>query len=162
MERYKNAKIFKIVDNTNDDIFIGSTCIPMLSKRLARYRECYKRYLNGNYKYNTPFKIFKNNDYDIVLIEEYPCKTKDQLTARLRHHVEMTDCINKYIPGRTDKEYNEDNKEKRREYGKQYRETNKEKIAARMKQYNQDNKDEIMARKKQYNKEQQMKNKESK
>ena len=49
---YSNAKIYKIVDNTNN-IYIGSTC-KKLCQRLAQHRANYKQYLEG---FTTSFKI---------------------------------------------------------------------------------------------------------
>jgi hypothetical protein len=75
LDFYQNAKIYKIVDNTNDNIYIGSTC-KKLCQRLAQHRSNYKQYLNDKFSYITSFKILKNDDYDIVLIEEFPCENK--------------------------------------------------------------------------------------
>ena len=35
MPDYNKGKIYKIVDNTNNNIYIGSTCEPTLAHRLA-------------------------------------------------------------------------------------------------------------------------------
>jgi hypothetical protein len=53
------------------------------------------------------------------LIEEYPCSSKDAKNAREGHYIRELNCVNKVIPGRTGKQYNEDNKEKRKEYYQQ-------------------------------------------
>ena len=66
--KYQNGKIYKIVDNTNGDIYIGST-YKRLYERIAKHEYDFKYYLNGNYHYITSFKILKNNDYKIELIE---------------------------------------------------------------------------------------------
>jgi hypothetical protein len=60
----------------------------------------------------TPTKILENNDYSIVLLEDYPCETKDQLLARERYYIENNICVNKIITTRTPKEYREKNKDK--------------------------------------------------
>ena len=39
MVNYQLGKIYKIVDNTNGNIYIGSTCEPTLARRLAKQRE---------------------------------------------------------------------------------------------------------------------------
>lgn len=52
-------------------------------------------------------EIIKNGDYKIELIEE----TEDD--SRERYHILNTDCINKQIPGRTQREYYIDNRNKR-------------------------------------------------
>ena len=178
MVNYEFAKIYKIVDNTNGNIYIGSTCEPTLARRLAGHRRKYKGYLENKYNFVSSFDILKNDNYEIVLLEE--CKditTKDQLHKRERFYIEHNICVNKFIPTRTDKEYYEnnkerykqyrqdnkdliseykkeyrrDNKEKISEYHKQYNQDNKEKISEYHKQYNQDNKEKILERQKQYN-----------
>lgn len=42
-ERYKNGKIYKLVSNATDDVYYGSTCMP-LSKRLWYHKSAYTRY----------------------------------------------------------------------------------------------------------------------
>ena len=143
MVNYEFAKIYKIVDNTNGNIYIGSTCEPTLARRLASHRQNYKRYLENKHNFLTSFNILKNDNYEIVLLEE--CKditTKDQLHKRERFYIENNICVNKHMPLRTDKEYYE--------YQKEYRQENKEKILERQKQYNQDNKEKISEYNKQY------------
>jgi hypothetical protein len=89
-----------------------STCEPTLARRLAGHVGKYQQYLKGKYHFVTSYEIIKNGNYDIILIENVKCDSKDQLTARERYYIESLDCINKLIPGRTDKQYREDNKEK--------------------------------------------------
>jgi hypothetical protein len=146
MERYKNGKIYKIVDNTNGNVYIGSTCEPTLAHRLAKHRGHYREYLKGGNRYITSFKILENNDYSIVLLEEFPCETKDQLLARERFYIENNGCINKKIPTRTQKEWREDNKN----YQKEYKEQNKDKIKNYLKEYREQNKDKITNQKKEW------------
>jgi len=152
MSNYHNGKIYKIIDNTNGDIYIGST-IQSLSNRLSGHKKAYKSYLNGKIKtYIKSFDIIKNNDYKIVLIENYSCNNKEELIMREQYYIDNTNCINKnrayiskeqlqeyqkeqkkqYYIDNTDciikrnKQYYINNKEKRKEYDKQYRIDNKE------------------------------------
>ena len=41
------GKIYKIVSNQTDDIYIGSTCQKLLSTRLGKHRDDYKRWVEG-------------------------------------------------------------------------------------------------------------------
>jgi len=150
MERYNNAKIYKIVDNTNSSVYIGSTCVPTLALRLARHRLQYKSYLKGNSRYYTSFKILENNDYSIVLLEDYPCETKDQLLARERYYIENNICVNKIIPTRTPKEYREKNKDKIQDYIKKYYKENQDKLLECKKEYYEQNKDSLLEKNKNY------------
>jgi len=125
MNKYENGKIYKIVDDTNDNIYIGSTYQKYLSRRLQGHLTNYKRYIEGKRERNiTSFKIFENSSYHIELIEKYPCKNRMELEKRERYYIESLECVNKVIPGRTPKEYREANKDKI----KKYYEKNKDKI----------------------------------
>ena len=102
---YSKGKIYKIIDNTNGNQYIGSTCCPRLSTRLAKHRCDYSYFLKQKYHYVTSFEILKNNDYDIVLLENCSSKNRDELRARERYYIETLECVNKLIPLRTHTEY---------------------------------------------------------
>lgn len=123
--KYSNGKIYKIVCNITGNCYIGSTCNPKLSQRLAQHRKNYKDYLNGKYNYTTSFDIIENGNYEIILLELFPCVCKEQLLARERYYIETNNCVNKYLPLRTKKEYYEEHKDKIKEQRKEYREKNK-------------------------------------
>jgi len=136
---YENAKIYRIVCNATGLQYIGSTC-KLLCRRLGQHRVDYKRYLNGKYHHITSFKILENNNYDIILIENYPSKSKDELHARERFYIESMDCVNKCIPNRTRKEYREDNKE----IIQQYRQDNREKLTKLYQEYRDNNASKLL------------------
>ena len=77
MVNYQNGKIYRIVCRTTGIIYIGSTCEPTLARRLALHRTNYKSYLVGKHNYTTSFKLLENYNDEILLLELYPCKTKD-------------------------------------------------------------------------------------
>ncbi len=148
-ERYNKSKIYKIVDNTNSQCYIGST-IESLRRRLSKHRAHYKQFQNNKKNYISSFEILKNDNYDIILLEEFSCETKEQLHARERYWIEKTECVNMLIPSRTDEEWRELHRDDKREYDKQYRENNKEKINERGKQYRENNKEKINERRRQW------------
>ena len=76
-----NGKIYKLVDNTNNNIYIGSTC-KTLKTRLSEHKYDYKRFLNGLFPNVKSFDIIKNDDYKIELIEKCDIKTKQELLER--------------------------------------------------------------------------------
>ena len=135
---YQLGKIYKIVDNTNGNIYIGSTCEPTLARRLSGHLV----YFRQN-RYSTCCEILKNNDYDIFLLENYPCETKDQLIARERHYIENLNCVNKNIPGRTQNEYRLANKSRINKRCREYRKKNRSKIQKIQDKYYNNNKDKI-------------------
>ena len=108
-ENLNKGKIYKLVDNTNENIYIGSTC-NSLNKRLSQHNSHYKRYLKRQYGNMKSFDIIKNNDFTIKLLEKCNIKTKQELYQRERYYIENNECLNKNIPGRTLKEYKETKK----------------------------------------------------
>ncbi len=152
MPDYQDSKIYKIVNYDNDDVYIGSTIEPTLARRLAKHVRGYKCYLNGKGNYVTSYKIIKTGNYDIQLIELYPCNSKMELHAREGYWIKRMDCVNKVVPGRTMKEYYEDNKELYSEKAKKYYEKHKDSIDEYQKSYRNNNKDIISEYQKKYRK----------
>lgn len=142
MVNYQLGKIYKLIDNTCDKVYIGSTCEKALSRRLATHKVDYKRFLDGTSNRRlTAFEILQNNNYDIILIEDYPCERKEQLHARERYWIENTICVNKHIPTRTNSEWQKDNFEKRQEQHKVWNENNRERVKENAKKYEERNKE---------------------
>ena len=105
---YENAKIYKIVDNTSDAIYIGSTC-KTLQQRLSKHKNNYKGFKLGKTNNVTVFKILENEDYKIELIKLYPCNTKQELNLeegkiikQLRN--DKFNIVNRNIAGQTQKQ----------------------------------------------------------
>ena len=151
--------IYKIYDNTNQNMYYGSTT-QKLSMRMCGHRANYKRFMEkGNGCKCKSFEILKNGDYSYSLVEEVECDSKLILHQRERYYIENNDCINKNIPSRTleeyreankdkIKEYREANKEKMKEYKKEYKEANKDRLKEYNKQYKESNKEKIKENKK--------------
>jgi hypothetical protein len=128
MPDYQNGKIYKIVNYENDDVYIGSTTEPTLARRLAKHVGNYREYLNGKFHYLTSFKVIETGNYDIQLIEKYPCNSKMELHAREGYYIKSVDCINKRVAGRTRKQYEQDNKDVIAKKNKAYKTDKKQKI----------------------------------
>jgi len=138
--KYQRGKIYRIVCNTTGLQYYGSTCEKYLSYRLAKHKNNYKNYLIEKYNFVTSFKIIESDNYEIVLVENFPCKSKDELNQRERFYIENNECVNKVIPCRTREEYREENKEHMKEYMKEYNEKNKEYMKEYFKEYYEKNK----------------------
>lgn len=161
MVNYNNGKIYKIVSDNTDKIYIGSTTKKYLSHRLKDHKYRYIKYENRikEYHYISSFEIIKFNDARIVLIELYPCNSKDELRAREEYYRQMYKdvCVNKFSAhGQSEeskkkqKEYHQTNRYK--ELMKSYRST--EKYKQRVKKYYETKKyQEYKEQKKEYNKE---------
>jgi hypothetical protein len=124
--KFNNAKIYKIVSDQTDKIYIGSTT-KKLSVRLNRHRNCYKRWQNDKFNYVTSFELIKLGDSKIILIEEYPCETNENLRKREQYYINLNKdvCVNKFKAFITDTE--------KIQYKKQYNDSNKEEILVKKK-----------------------------
>jgi hypothetical protein len=115
---YQKGKIYKLISDETDKIYIGSTCNP-LNKRLSQHKFDYK----NPEKMKTIKNIFKTSNFQIILIEDYACERKEQLHARERYYIELNRdiCCNIILPSRSSKEYRESTKEAKAIYDKTYR-----------------------------------------
>lgn len=127
MVNYQNSKIYRIVSDQTDELYYGSTTQP-LTARLSSHKTSYKCWQKGESRYCSSYEVMKYDDAKIILVEKYPCDTKEELHARERYFIENNTCTNKFIPGRTKKEYRENNKDKISEQKKEFYKDNKEKF----------------------------------
>jgi hypothetical protein len=129
MVNYSNGKIYKIICNITNECYIGSTCEPILARRLAGHVANYKSYLKGKGNNVTSFKIIANGNYNIVLIELFPCDTKDELYSRESHYTQTIQCVNKIKNQGLNNTLGK--MEYIKQYSKQYDKANMEKIKYR-------------------------------
>ena len=98
------GKIYKIVSFETNTCYIGCTTELLLCSRFARHKLITKTWLKDKTKYCTSYELVKYDDCVIILLEKYPCKSKEELEARERYWLENTEnCVNKQIPTRTQK-----------------------------------------------------------
>ena len=138
MTDYQNGLIYKLCckDTNITDIYIGSTT--SFNRRKTHHKSSCNNEKNKDYNYNV-YKFIRENggfsNWNMVLIEYYPCETKLELIKREREVIEnLKPSLNKQIPTRTNKQYRQDNKEKRLEQKKEYYENNKDKILEKAKE----------------------------
>ena len=82
MPNYNNGKVYKLVNNIDNFIYIGSTTCS-LSKRMSIHRSHAQRNHNTNIcKHMRKIGI---EHFKIVLIEEHSCTNKDQLLHHERY-----------------------------------------------------------------------------
>ena len=85
------------------------------------------------------YKVYKyiretggwNDDWKMEVLETHECSKKFAI-ERERYYKELMGDLNERMPGRTDEEWRENNKEKRAEYDKNWRENNPEKMKAKI------------------------------
>ena len=135
-DRYSRGKIYKLVSDMTDLIYIGSCCVP-LPKRLCNHKSEFK----NNCATTKSVELFKlGGSVEIVLIEEYPCASKMELQRRERYHIENNVCVNKCKPARTYEEQLEQMRE--------YRVANREAISEQKRAYHEATREAISKRKK--------------
>tara|TARA_R110002096_G_scaffold214431_1_gene402118 strand:- start:225 stop:839 length:615 start_codon:yes stop_codon:yes gene_type:complete len=142
---YHNGKIYKIISNLTDMIYVGS-CINTLTKRLNRHKS----------KDNSCSSkmIIELGEYSIVLVEQYKCENKMELVKREQYWIDYFkdngyNVINKnsaYITEEqrkeNDKKWNREHKEEIKEYNKIYKEEHKTERREYSKEYYSINKTE--------------------
>ncbi len=128
MNKYNNGKIYKIVCNITDDVYIGST-IKSLKYRLERHLDsnCISK------------EIIKNGNYKIELIENYPCNNNNDLRKREQYYIDNLKCINIRNAYKDQKEYNKEyyinNFEKEKKRISNYQLKNRKKLNQYQKEY---------------------------
>jgi len=152
MPDYKNGKIYTIrCKNDNTLIYVGSTVQPLF-KRWYKHKTRANNEKYNNIKLYQKIRETNIDDWYIELYENCPCENKEQLNKREGEVIREISTINKYIAGRTKKEYYEDNKGKIVEQRKKKYEANKDKIKESSKQFYETNKDKVKEYMKQYRK----------
>jgi group I intron endonuclease len=143
---YSKGKIYKITNDYNDDIYVGSSC-DTLVKRFSTH----KLALNNEVKKNRPlYKLMNEIGFDrfrIQLIIDYPCEDKYQLRQKEGKYIRDLGTLNKVIAGRTDREYHEEYYKQNKDKIKEQKERKKPELNQYDKDYYQQNKEKINLRK---------------
>jgi len=141
MPNYSKGTIYKLYNDDAPDLFYYGSTTQRLSQRLGEHRRDVK---NKSCTSSILFNV--SNNVKIELIEYFSCTDKYELEKRERYYIENNNCVNKQIPGRSDKEYKIDNKDRIN----QYKIDNKDKIKQQKKQYQNDNQTKIKEFQKQH------------
>ena len=143
---YKQGKIYMIQCNITNKKYIGSTCKKKINQRLIEHKSNYKKYKEVGYLNYSVFSVLENNNFDIYLLEEYPCETKEELLQKEREYIEENECVNKIMPiissserletmKKYSKKYYYNNKMYYKNYYENYYDENKNKIKFYQKRY---------------------------
>ena len=161
-QNFQNAKIYKITNDYNNDIYVGSTC-NTLTKRYSLHK------CDATKQYNAHKPLYKLINeigferFRIQLIEEYPCEDRYQLRQKEGQYIRDIGTLNKNIAGRDANEYQKldkikeqkqiyrhENKEELNKKKKVFYQLNKEKLKEKKKTYIENNKDHWNEKQKQY------------
>jgi hypothetical protein len=120
--KYQNAKIYKISNDIDQLIYVGST-ITSLSQRFSSHKSKSKLYPERKiYKHFAKYGI---HHFEIKLIKKYPCNNKLELEIEEeRYKIMLNAQLNMVRAHRT--------VEQRKEYQNEYREKNRAKINERL------------------------------
>jgi hypothetical protein len=146
--RYANGKVYRLVNDVDDEIYVGSTCLP-LHKRLYYHKS--KARAEPNIKVYQHLNNVGFDNVSIVLIENFNCQSKEELLGRERYWIdELKPSLNKVLPLRTPKEWFQDNREKMMLKFREYNEKNKDKIQEQRKEYREANREAINKQKREH------------
>jgi len=143
MTNYSRGRIYKIVCDGSDKIYIGSTTKKYLSSRMVAHRAEYKKGKNCT----SSRELFDKGNCSIVLLENFSCTSKDELRQRERYYFDLfkSVVVNKNRPSITDAERVESNSVANRNYYIQNRESHLQNV----RKYYIENKDTILEKRKQ-------------
>ena len=160
---YSKGMIYKLCckDPEITEIYIGSTTNKKIRKTQHKTKCTNSNSKDYNcYKYQFIRETGGFENWDMIMIEEFPCNSKNELETRERYWIEtLKPKLNKIIPTRTNKEYREEHKIELNKKRKEWIEKNKEDLCNKKKEYYEKNKDKI---KKYYEEHKEEKNKKHK
>ena len=137
MNNYQDGKIYKVINKLNSEVYVGSTTLD-LGKRMIKHKCDAKQrpHLSKFYAFMNETGI---DNFEIELIENYPCKTKEELRKREGKVIKAMATLNQRIAGRTpaenSKEWQKKNKDKRNQQRNERRKANPEKTKEEYKKY---------------------------
>ena len=160
--KYEKGKIYKLCckDPTITEIYIGST--------LNQYRRKHEHKSNCNnpnrkmYNYYVYQFIRENGgfeNWDIVILEEYPTENKNELVWKEREYIELLQpalnsvkrpVITTEENREANRKYREENPEKYREKNRRWCEENSEKLRESHKKYYEENSEKCRDRSRKY------------
>ena len=132
MNNFQDGKIYKVVNKLNSEIYVGSTTMD-LDKRMIKHK-CDAKQRPHLSKFYTFMNETGIDNFEIELIEDYPCETKEELRKREGNIIKAMATLNQRVAGRTPAEYN-----------KEYRPKNKDKINKRRNERRKENPEKTKA-----------------
>ena len=153
---YSQAKIYKITNDHNNDVYVGSTC-DTLTKRFSGHKNslnCMNRNLSSLYKLMNELGFER---FRIQLIENYPCEDIYQLRQREGFYIRQIGTLNMRLAGITpeetkinklinEKKRQQVKKEEIKQKNKMHYELNKEILTQQAKDNYYKNKEKILSR----------------
>ena len=143
---YSKAKIYQIINDVSDDIYIyiyiGATCQP-LSKRMAEHRISLKSKRDKHIKLYQKMSEIGVGHFRIELIKETPCENIEQLRAIEGKYIRELGTLNSQVAGRTGSDYCKEFRERYYPQKKAYRENKRDVLNENNREYYNERKGEI-------------------
>jgi len=151
---YNNGKIYAILkkgvnlEDADGMVYIGST-VHYLAMRFGGH---ISEYVSGDAHCSSKelFKEYGVDNCEIILIENYPCKTKRELETREGQHQRTIKCVNKVIAGRDYATFKIECRDIYLQQKKASYERTKEYVLAYQKEYTKNNREVVLQRKRVY------------
>lgn len=144
---YSKTIIYKLCckDTNITDIYVGATTC--MKARKSQHKNCCNKENTTGYNCKV-YKFIRDNggfsNFDMIMVEKYPCKDKLESDKRERYWLEeLGATLNKNIPSRTGKEYKKEYRQNNKKYWKEYRQNNTDKLTGYHKEYKKNNKEKI-------------------
>ena len=133
--------IYGLVNKDNQVYYVGHTCD--IKGRISQHKSCC--YNQNDHYYLPVYKFIRDNNLEInYIVLEENISEEDKYKKEREWYEKYENLTNKCVPGRTTKEYRDDNKEKIIEYKKEYYVINKEKLSEQRKEYYEEHKEQII------------------
>jgi len=110
MVNYSNSKIYKIepiVPHEENEVYYGATTKQYLCQRWGNHTGDYNHKKSKQTTASILFNKYGVDKCRIVLLELYPCQSKDELSAKEGEYIRNNPCVNKSVSGRSEREYRE-------------------------------------------------------
>ena len=136
MNKYQNGKNYKIINDVNPMVYIGSTTTT-LDKRMAfHYSDAFLH--NSTTKFHQFIREYGINHFKIILLCDYPCNTYKELLWQ--EQVELNKIEQQYRLNHQNAFYNRNNKKEHiKKQRKEYSIKNKELLKKRQQEWYKNN-----------------------
>ena len=85
MPDYSKAKVYKLINSVDDNIYIGSTCNTLYKRKYKHKQDAIRQTNRRVYKHLNDIGW---ENVSIILIEECPCDNRNQLLRREDYHIQ--------------------------------------------------------------------------
>ena len=97
---YSKGKIYKIICLADPSVvYFGSTTQAKLADRMKQHRDYYNNYLKSGKIHCYSSSVLEKGKSVILLVEPWPCTSKDELCMREGKWILENECVNKQVAG---------------------------------------------------------------